>query len=244
MVYFLSDFHLRINCETSSQREKKIVKFLYSISDSATEIYFMGDLFDFWYEYNLVIPKGFTRLFGAFHYLLEKGIKLYIFTGNHDMWMFGYFEKEFGIPVYHDLLQKEILGKKFLLGHGDGKGPEDKGYKIIRKILRHPLCVWVFGILPADWGLSLAHFWSKKSRDAQIGDVKEKFMGADKEWLIQYCNRRLEKEHIDFFVFAHRHLPIQYDLNKTSQYINCGDWINHNSYALWDGDSMRLLKWE
>lgn len=239
-IYFLSDFHLGApNYEQSLVREKKIVQFLDEIKSSAAVIFIVGDLFDFWYEYRMVVPKGYVRLLGKLAEITDAGIPIHFFVGNHDMWMKDYLQKELNIPVYYEPKEFTFNNKKFLIGHGDGLGPGDQGYKMLKKIFRNPLCQWLFGILPPNMGMGLANYLSRRSR-AQTGAVEEKFLGEDNEWLIIYSKEVLEKNFYDFFVFGHRHLPIDFRLTDQSRYINLGDWIRYFSYASFDGEQLEL----
>lgn len=239
-IYFLSDFHLGApDYAGSIEREKLIVRFLDEIKNEAAEIFLAGDMFDFWYEYKNVVPKGYTRLLGKLATLTDEGIIIHFFAGNHDMWMRDYFQKELNIPVYFE--PKEFIrnGKKILVGHGDGLGPGDRGYKRLKKVFRNPVSKWLFGIFPPVFGMGLANFLSRRSR-AKTGGKEEVFLGEDKEWLLIYCKEILKKNNIDFFVFGHRHLAIDYRLNESSRYINLGDWIHSFTYAVLDGDEMTL----
>ena len=239
-IYFLSDFHLGAPDYASSlQREKIIVEFLDSIKHDAAEIFIVGDMFDFWYEYRKVVPKGYVRLLGKLAELSDAGIPMHFFVGNHDMWMKDYLQTELNIPVYFEPREFDRNGKKFFIGHGDGLGPGDHGYKRLKKIFRNPVCQWLFGIMPPAMGLGLANYLSRKSR-AQTGSVEEVFLGENKEWLISYCKDNLLKKNIDFFVFGHRHLPIDYRLTDNSRYINLGDWIHYFTYAVFDGETLTL----
>jgi UDP-2,3-diacylglucosamine hydrolase len=243
-IYFLSDFHLGApDYESSLIREKKVVAFLDSIKHKASEIFIVGDMFDFWYEYKKVVPKGYTRLLGKLAELSDAGIPMHFFLGNHDMWMSGYFEKELNIPVYHEPKVFERGGKKFFIGHGDGLGPGDHGYKFIKKFFRNPFCQWAFGQLHPTWGIGLANYFSRKSRE-KTGTSDEHFLGEDKEWLVLFCREILKMEHYDYFIFGHRHYPLDYKLNETSRYINLGDWIRNFTYASFDGNDVTLHKWE
>ncbi len=238
-IYFLSDFHLGApDFEGSLKREKLIVQFLDEIKRDASEIFIVGDIFDFWYEYRKVVPKGQVRLLGKLAELSDSGIQLHFFVGNHDMWMRDYFQKELGIPVYYEPKEFTRNGKRFLIGHGDGLGPGDHGYKRLKKIFRNPACKWLFGILPPIMGMGLANYLSRRSR-AQTGATEEVFLGEDREWLLIYCKEQLKKENFDFFVFGHRHLPIDYRLDN-SRYINLGDWIRYNTYAVFNGKDITL----
>ena len=239
-IYFLSDFHLGAPDPVSSiEREKIIVRFLDGIKNDAAEIFIVGDMFDFWYEYRKVVPKGYVRLLGKLAELTDAGIPIHFFVGNHDMWMKDYFQKELNIPVYFEPKEFDRNGKKFLIGHGDGLGPGDHGYKRLKKIFRNPVCQWLFGILPPFLGIGLANFLSRRSR-AQTGATEEVFLGEDNEWLIIYSKGLLNTKNIEFFVFGHRHLPVDYRLNEYSRYINLGDWIHYYTYAVFDETGLQL----
>lgn len=239
-IYFLSDFHLGApDHATSLVREKHIVSFLESIREDAAAIFIVGDLFDFWYEYRTVVPKGYTRILGKMAEITDSGIPMYFFVGNHDMWMSGYFEQELNIPVYHEPKTFVFNGRKFYIGHGDGLGPGDHGYKFMKRIFRNRICQWLFGILPPAVGVGLANWASRRSR-AVTGQTDERFLGEEGEWLIAYCREVLKTEHFDLFIFGHRHLPIDFKLGD-SRYINLGDWIRYNTYAVFDGQQLSLL---
>jgi UDP-2,3-diacylglucosamine hydrolase len=231
-IYFLSDFHLGApNYEASLLREKRIVEFLQNIIENCEELFLLGDIFDFWFEYKTAIPKGYTRLLGKLAEFADAGIPIHIFVGNHDMWMKDYLTKEIGAKIYFKNEVFARFGKQLFIGHGDGLGPGDKGYKRIKKVFRNPFCIWAFGVLHPSWGIGLANYLSRRSR-AATGSSDEIFLGEDKEWLVAYCKRKLETAHYDYFLFGHRHLPLQIKLNEKSIYINTGDWIKYNSYAV------------
>lgn len=242
-IYFLSDFHLGAPDERSSLiREKKVIAFLDSIKHDAQQIFIVGDIFDFWYEYKKVVPRGYVRLLGKLAELTDMGIVMHFFVGNHDMWMNDYFQRELNISVYFEPKIFEFNQKRFYIGHGDGLGPGDYGYKFIKKIFRNPLCQWAFGQLHPSWGIGLANYFSRRSR-VKTGNSDEVFLGEEKEWLIIYCKEILQKERFDFFVFGHRHFPLDFKLNDSSRYINLGDWIKNFTYAVFDGSNMELKKW-
>jgi UDP-2,3-diacylglucosamine hydrolase len=242
-IYFLSDFHLGIPDHTSSlKREKLLVKFLDEIKSDASEIFIVGDMFDFWFEYRKVVPKGYVRLLGKLGELTDSGIIIHFFVGNHDMWMSDYFLKELNIPVYFKPKEFDRNGRKFLIGHGDGLGPGDHGYKRLKKLFRNPVSKWLFGILPPIIGIGLANYLSHRSRAASLDE--EVFLGEEKEWLLIYCKEVLKEKEIDFFVFGHRHLAIDYRLNERSRYINLGDWMLYYTYAIYDGETMELKSYQ
>lgn len=242
-IYFASDFHLGSPDYTESRkREDRIVRWLTSIESTCSELFLMGDVFDFWFEYRTVVPKGFVRLQGKLAAMTDAGIKVYFFKGNHDMWVNDYFTKEMGIEVISDELVLERDGKSFFLHHGDGLGPGDRKYKFLRKIFRNPFCQWLFSLIPPRIGLGIANRWSGHSRVAN--NKEELFTGEENEWLAVYAKEMLKIQYYDYFVFGHRHLPLQIDLGKGSRYINIGEWINFNSYAVFDGNELSLKYFE
>lgn len=223
----------------SLEREKAIVRWLDMIEADAAEIYLVGDVFDFWFEYKTVVPRGFSRLFGKLAQLTDKGIPIHFFTGNHDMWTFGYLEQELGLTVHYNPIRVIYDNKTFVIGHGDGLGPGDYGYKFLKKIFANPLCKWLFARLHPNFGTGLALYLSKRSRIA-TGAADEHFEGEDKEWLILHIKEVMKTHPADYFIFGHRHLPINYMVG-TAQYINLGDWIKYRTYAVFDGENVQLL---
>jgi UDP-2,3-diacylglucosamine hydrolase len=239
-IFFASDFHLGVpNHEESLQREKRIVQWLESIKHEAHSIYLLGDIFDFWFEYTYTIPKGYIRLLGKLAELRDAGIPIIFFTGNHDMWMFDYFPKELGIPVYRDPLLLQVGNHKILVGHGDGLGPGDHTYKFIKKFFNSPVCQWLFARLHPNLGFWIANTWSRKSRITNL-KKEEKFAGEEGEFLWVYCSALEKTNHHDFYIFGHRHLPLDLKINNTSRYINLGEWVNFNTYAVYDGTNVDL----
>jgi UDP-2,3-diacylglucosamine hydrolase len=245
-IYFASDLHLGTpNKALSAEREKRFVQWLDSIKHDAEEIFLVGDLFDFWHEYSTVVPKGFVRLQGKIAELSDAGIPVHVFTGNHDLWMYGYFEEELGVKVYHQPISREWNGKKFFIGHGDGLGPDDHGYKFIKKVFANPVCQFLFKWLHPDIGVGIANYFSRRSRYGNTTEhEKEVFKGEDKEWLVQYSKRVLERQPVDYFVFGHRHLPLDISLGDKSRYINLGDWLDYSSYAVFDGTDLKLCYYQ
>ena len=241
-IYLASDNHLGApTMEKSLPREKRFVAWLEEIKPNAAAIFLLGDLFDFWFEYKTVVPKGFTRTLGKLAELTDAGIPIYYFVGNHDLWMNGYFEEELNISVFHKPQQFTFNTSSFLIGHGDGLGPGDKGYKRMKKVFTNPLSKWLYRGLQPDLGVKLAQYLSVKNKLIS-GDEYIKFLGEDQDWLVQYCKRKLEKQHYDYFVFGHRHLPLEIDLNGKSTYINLGDWISYYTYGEFDGENLFLKK--
>ena len=242
-IYFASDFHLGIDVKyTSKERELQLVRWFDQIKSDAEELYLVGDLFDFWFEYQHAVPKGYVRFLGKLAELRDAGFKFYIFTVNHDMWIFDYFEKEFDIPTYREPIMKEIKGKKFYIGHGDGLGPGDHSYKFLKKIFANKLCQWAFARLHPNFGIGLANFLSQSSRKAKNDDIV--FTG-EKEWLSIHANEVNAKAPHDFYVIGHRHLPIDYTLaDGKARYINLGDWMNYNSFAVYDGQQLKIAFFE
>ncbi len=239
-IYFLSDAHLGIPTHSKSlAREKLLVSFLDSIKKDASEVCFLGDMFDFWFEYRTVVPKGYTRLFGKIAEMTDAGITVNYFTGNHDMWVFNYFSEELGVKVFRKPVKRTICGKKFIYGHGDGLGPGDAGYKLIKKIFSNKICQKLFAFIHPGFGTGLALYFSRKSRLVN-GNSDAVFMGKEKERLIQYCKSVLEHEKTDYFIFGHRHLPMEVELGNGAKYFNTGDWISNFSYIVFDGEKLSL----
>jgi len=239
-IYFASDQHFGApTVEASKIREQKFVNWLDFIKKDADILFLLGDLFDFWFEYAQVVPKGFVRVLGKLAELSDQGIEIHFFVGNHDLWMHDYFEKELNIPTYHQPKEFMLNGKSFFIGHGDGLGPEDKGYKRMKKVFTNPVSKWFFKWLHPDIGIRVAHYLSVKNKLIS-GEEDVKFLGEENEWLVQYAKSKLTEKHYDYFVFGHRHLPLEIALSQNSTYINTGDWIIHFTYGEFDGGQMML----
>ena len=239
-IYFASDQHLGApTLKESLPRELKFVKWLDEVKDDAEAIFLLGDLFDFWFDYKKVVPRGFVRVLGKLAEIKDSGVPIYFFVGNHDLWMSDYFETELNIPVYHKPQEFTINNKTFFIGHGDGLGPGDKGYKRMKKVFTNPFSKWLYRWLHPDIGVSLAQYLSVKNKLIS-GEEDVKFLGEENEWLVHYAKRKLETKHYDYFLFGHRHLPMEIILNSSSKYINTGDWITHFTYAVFDGVELQL----
>ncbi len=244
-IYFASDQHFGAPTPKESKvREAKFIRWLDEIKKDAQVLFLMGDLFDFWHVWQHVIPKGYVRLLGKLAELKDSGIELYFFVGNHDLWMKSYFEDELEVPVYFTKKYYEIAGKNFLLAHGDGLGPGDKGYKRMKKLFTNPVAQWFFKWLHPDIAMRVALYLSQKNKMIS-GEEDKEFLGEDKEFLIIYAKEKLKTEKIDYFIFGHRHLPMVLDLNAgQSKYINLGDWIGYFTYGVFDGDYFELKTYE
>ncbi len=241
-IYFASDFHLGAPDYNSSRaREEKIVKWLEEIKDSAQEVFILGDVFDFWFEYKYLAPKGFVRFLGKIAELADGGIPVSFFKGNHDMWMKAYLEKEIGVKIYDNTFDLSINGFEMQIGHGDGLGPGDHTYKFLRKIFRSGWAKWLFTRLHPNFSFWIATTWSGHSR--LHNDEDKEHLGA-KEFLYQYCQQQQVFKRRDLYVFGHRHLPMEVDLDKEGKYVNLGEWINYFTYGVFDGNSFSLKKYE
>jgi UDP-2,3-diacylglucosamine hydrolase len=242
-IYFASDQHFGAPTpELSFPREQKFVDWIYDVKKDAEAIFLLGDLFDFWFEYKTVVPKGFVRVLGKLAEICDSGIPIYFFIGNHDLWMDDYFEKELKIPTYHSVKEFTFNKKTFLIGHGDGLGPGDKGYKRMKKVFKSPISKWLFGWLHPDFGMKLGHYLSVKNKMIS-GDEDVKFLGEDQEWLVVYAKEKLKTNHYDYFVFGHRHLPLEINVGENSKYFNLGDWIGYFTYGVFDGEKFELKKY-
>ncbi|QKZ15085.1 UDP-2,3-diacylglucosamine diphosphatase [Spirosoma sp. KUDC1026] len=242
-AYFASDFHLGApSPEQSRIREQAVVAWLNQVSADAGVIFLVGDVFDFWFEYKRSIPKGFIRLQGKLAELTDAGIRIELFTGNHDMWMSDYFTKEMGIPVYREPRAYKIGNKQFLVGHGDGLGPGDYTYKRLKRVFESGLARRLFRYVHPDWGIGLAQAWSRRSRISNE-EKGEEFLGEDREWLMLYCHEVEAVQHHDYYVFGHRHLPLDLAVSSTSRYINLGEWVHAKTYGVFDGNKLALKTW-
>jgi UDP-2,3-diacylglucosamine hydrolase len=244
-IYFASDFHLGIDAAISSyEREILIVQWLSEIENDAEEIYLLGDIFDYWFDYKEVVPRGYTLLLGKLKYLRIKEVKIFFFTGNHDMWVFDYFEKELDIPTHKAPLLIDLMGKKFFLAHGDGLGPVKFRDKLMKTAFANPILQWLFARIHPNTGISIMRYFSRLSRLSH--SEYENTFDHENEFLLAYSKTILKQNTaIDFFVYGHRHIPIMTKIDGSdAQFVNLGDWINHFSYGVFDGNefSIRFYK--
>ncbi len=241
-IYFASDQHLGAPNEAESRvRELRFVKWLDEIKPNCQALFLLGDLFDFWYEYKQVVPRGFVRTLGKLAEFTDAGIPIYFFTGNHDLWMRDYFEKELNIEVFREKQLFKINNKRFFIAHGDGLGPGDKGYKRMKKLFTNKFAQFLFSLLHPDFAVWLGINTSRKNKLIS-GDEDVKFLGEENEWLAIYAKKKLEESHFDYFVFGHRHLPMEVQVSENSTYINLGDWVEHFTYAEFDGEQLSLKR--
>ncbi len=236
-IYFASDFHLGLPAGSPPvEREKKVVSWLNTIAPEAKEIYLIGDIFDFWWEYKLVVPRGFTRFLGTVAAITDSGIPVHFFTGNHDMWVGDYLSHECGVTIHTTPITTLFNGKKFHLAHGEGLETRDTGYKILLSIFRNKPLRVMYSALHPSIGVGIGHRWSLNSR-LGMGMTKE-FLGEEKEELIRYAKSVLENDNIDYFIFGHRHLAMIYKLKEGAGIVFLGDWIKNGSFAEWDGNAL------
>jgi UDP-2,3-diacylglucosamine hydrolase len=236
-IYFASDFHLGLPTGAPPlEREKKVVSWLNSVVHDAQEIYLIGDIFDFWWEYKLVVPRGFTRFLGTISNITDSGIPVHFFTGNHDMWVRDYLSSECGMIIHTGPFTTTFNGKKFHLAHGEGLGTRSKGYKILLSIFRNKPLQAMYSALHPSIGMGIGHKWSLSSRLGK--GIMLEFLGEENEDLIRYARSILENDKIDYFIFGHRHLAMSYKLEADSEILFLGDWIKNGSYAEWDGDNL------
>ncbi|HXK75681.1 MAG TPA: UDP-2,3-diacylglucosamine diphosphatase [Bacteroidaceae bacterium] len=245
-VYFLSDAHLGcLAIEHRRTQERRLVHFLDSIKNKARAIYLLGDIFDFWYEYKMVVPKGYTRFFGKIAEMTDMGIEVHFFPGNHDWWCGDYFEKECGMTLHYGAQVLDIMGQEFYLAHGDGLGETDKKFVFLRKLFHSSFLRSCFNCLHPRWAIDFGLQWAKKSRlnhQYEDGSLSgEPYKGEKNEFLIIFAKDYL-KAHptINFFMFGHRHFMLDLMLTRSSRVLVLGDWITHYSYAVWDGEHMML----
>ncbi len=235
-VYFASDFHLGYpNFKVSRAREDLIIKWLNSIEDDAEIICFLGDLFDFWYEYYSVVPKGFIRFQAKVADLVEKGIKVFFFTGNHDLWMKTYFQQELGVEVYFEPKTLIINGLKLFIGHGDGLGTGDIAYKLLKRyIFTNKALQFIFRCIHPTIGIYLANSWSNH------GKKRKRIFDSDQDIIYLYCNELQKKQYHNYYIFGHTHQSSVMPVDSLSYYINLGTWLKKPYYAVFNGDRVSL----
>ncbi len=242
-IYFISDVHLGAPAlKNNSERELLFARWLDEIKTDVEELYLMGDIFDFWYEYKKVVPRGFTRILGRIADLTDKGIPVYFFPGNHDLWVFDYLPTELGVEVHHQEIIKTIKGKKFFLAHGDGLDEEDKGYIRLKKIFTNKTMRWVFSRLHPNFAFFIAHRWSKSSRLTKM--IPEKDFLVKNEGMYKFAGNFLRNEYIDYFILGHRHQMVNEAMTEKTRFILLGDWINNFSYGVFDGEKFELKKYK
>ncbi|MBN2166437.1 MAG: UDP-2,3-diacylglucosamine diphosphatase [Marinilabiliaceae bacterium] len=243
-IYFASDVHLGApTIKNPKEHEKIFVSWLDDIKDSAAEIYLLGDIFDFWFEYKRVVPRGFTRLFGKLAEITDLGIPVYFFTGNHDIWIFDYLPNETGVKIYRNPVEKVIDGKRFFLAHGDGLGNYDRKFNFIKKIFTNKIAQWLFAHIHPNFGIGFATVWSKHSREKNMVSHGSVYLGDDNEWLVLFAKEKLKESHFDYFVFGHRHIVLSKEIAPNSSIIYLGDWISNFTYGVWDGKQMQLMRY-
>ncbi len=243
-IYFISDLHLGTPNDTITRdREREFVRWLDMASKDASDIYLLGDIFDFWFEYKHVVPRGFTRTFGKLAELSDRGINMHFIIGNHDMWTFGYLEDEIGMKVYKKTVKTDFNGKRFLLAHGHDLGGRDWFFNILKPIFKSGFSRWLFARFHPNGAIGFAKAWSRHSRNSHP-DADYSYKGDNEEWMTQFCIKTLEKEYFDFFILGHRHLLLDLNLDKGSRYINLGEWLENRNYAVFDGENLEVKMFE
>lgn len=238
-IYFASDAHLGMHPrEKSAERERIFVQWLESIRKDATEIYLVGDIFDYWFEYRKVVPRGFTRFLGKISEITDSGIPVHFFTGNHDVWVFDYLPSETGVTVHREPCILEHGDQRLFIAHGDGLGPGERGYKLLKRIFTSKVLQWLYARIHPNASMAFAHRWSRQSRFAR--GIASEFMGEDREVLIRFARTVLRDEHFDFFIFGHRHIPLVMELEENSRLVYLGDWIGNFTFAVYDGSQVVL----
>ncbi len=241
-IYFVSDVHLGAPAlKDNKAREMLFVKWLGEISGDAAAIYLMGDIFDYWFEYKTVVPRGFTRVLGKLAECTDRGIPVHFFTGNHDVWVFDYLPEETGVIVHREAYRIEISGKKFYLAHGDGLDERDKGYLLLKKFFTSKTLQWFYARVHPNVTISLAHRWSKKSRLSKMTD--DPVFNVEEEGIYKFAQSVLQTEEVDYFVFGHRHRMADLAIGSHSRFILLGEWIKTFSYGIFDGEKFELIKY-
>jgi len=238
-IYFASDFHLGLPAGTPPiEREKRVAAWLNSVAPDAREIYLLGDIFDFWWEYKLVVPRGFTRFLGTVSAITDSGIPVHFFTGNHDMWVGSYLSEETGLIIHNKPLITVIDGRKFYLAHGEGLGTSSTAYRILLAIFRNRTLQKLYSSMHPSIGMWIGHRWSLSSRLGK--GISLEFLGEENEDLFRHSKKVLETESIDYFIYGHRHLPMSYKLKQGATITIMGDWMSNSNYVEWNGSELSL----
>jgi UDP-2,3-diacylglucosamine hydrolase len=245
-IYFASDAHLGARFHQNPLAlEKKLVRWLDRIKEDALAVYFLGDMFDYWYEYKYVVPKGFVRFLGKLAELSDAGVEIHFFIGNHDIWMFDYLTKEIGAIIHRDVLTVDLLGKRFFLGHGDEVDYRSKMFRFVRTLFRNKFCQWLYAGIHPRWTFGFALGWSLSSRKSGLKNESSEYLGESGEYLVQFAKTYLQTHpDINFFVFGHRHIMLDLMLSRSSRILVAGDWMQHFSYIVWDGEALFLEQFE
>lgn len=246
-IYFASDAHLGARFHADPRAiEKRLVRWLDSIKGDAAALYLLGDMFDYWYEYRYVVPKGHVRFLGKLAELADAGTEIHIFIGNHDIWMFDYLPREIGAVVHRDVLTVDLLGKRFFLGHGDEVDYRSKGFRFIRRLFRNRFCQWLYASIHPRWTFGFAYSWSLSSRKSGLKAASpQEYQGEAAEYLVSFSRRYLAAHpDINYFIFGHRHIMLDLALSPTARLIVAGDWMTHFSYVEWDGQTLALRRFE
>ena len=241
-VYFLSDAHLGSRAIAHSRnQERRLVNFLDSIKHTASAVYLLGDMFDFWFEYKLTVPKGFTRFLGKISELTDLGVEVHFFTGNHDIWCGDYLQKECGVVLHRTSFTCEIDGKEFFIAHGDGLGDDDRQFKILRSIFHNKTLIKLFSMIHPRWGIDFGLAWAKHSRLKRENEMEPPFQGEEKEPLVRFSKDYLSNHpNINYFIYGHRHIMLDLMLTEASRMLILGDWIKSYSFAVFDGEHLFL----
>lgn len=246
-IYFAADAHLgSLAFKSHLYNEKKLVRWMDSIKADCEALYLLGDMIDFWFEHKLVIPKGYARFFGKIAEFTDAGIPVYWFTGNHDIWLFNYVQKELGVIVYDRPLEITLHGKKFYMAHGDGLGDPSLQFRMLRKIFHNRFCQILFAAIHPRQSIGFGLEWAKRSRLKREREP-EVYLGEDKEYLIQFAKKNtaeLKERAADFYIFGHRHILIDLAISSKSRVIILGDWIHQFSYGEFDGNNFQLKIFE
>lgn len=246
-IYFVSDAHLGARFHQDPREvELKLVRWLDQIKADAQSVWLLGDMFDYWYEYKYVVPKGHVRFLGKLAELADSGIEIHLFIGNHDIWMFDYLPQEIGAIIHREPLTIDLWGKRFFLGHGDEVDYRSRAFRLIRWVFRNRFCQWLYAAIHPRWTFGFALGWSLNSRKKGLQKYPVyEFQGEDNEYMISFARDYLKTNpSINFFIFGHRHLLLDFPLNKTARLIITGDWMTIFSYVEWDGETLAIKRFE
>ena len=242
-LLFVSDAHLGSGAD-SRQREREVCSLLDRMAPTTARLYLLGDMFDFWFTYRHVVPRGHVRLLGKLAELSDAGVEIHYFIGNHDMWLFDYLQGELGCTMHDEPEVFDFDGQRFLVGHGDGLGHLDRKFDMVRSVFRNRFNQRLFAALPASWTFPIAQRWSDNNKLRHEREDCQRYLGDEREGIVLYCKERLQQEHLDYCVFGHRHTPLTMPIGTGCTYVNTGDWLLHRNYAVYHTDQHRLTLYD
>lgn len=255
-IYFTSDAHLGSGYHAEPREvERRLVRWLEMIRPTARAVYFLGDMFDYWFEYQTVVPRGYVRFLGQLALMADEGIEIHFFAGNHDVWFADYLSQEFGATIHHRAQVLELMGKRFRLSHGDEEYAETSwSLRLLYRLFRSRVCRLLYSAIHPRWTVGFAMAWSLYSRRQgarrqTYGDIPHAYhndyFDVEREHLVRYTKSLIaQSPDVDYYLYGHRHIMLDMVLPGQRRVLILGDWLQYNSYAIWDGTHLLLEQFE